>query len=288
MKSSDYVLLFGMLMVCISSLCVYGVGSAEPNAANLKHNAQGILKSRAENKPIREDPNEIARQTLMRKTHELQYTQLLEVHRSYFMAFLQVLAIYLAVMGACLKFVCDSIENMEDPHKNGSRTVLFALITFAVITSTLFLLGLQFGEEDAIERNGHIALVAKLLYIAKPVNTELITNLFAVMAIGAALIVVGWYAIFIRGLKAARKKHRWPLIVGTVILLIYWLVVLLDCWQISYLMILKNLYFVIVIAIVTALTIMCWLVALIGDQQKSLGTICRSLWEQCYAAIRQN
>lgn len=270
-----YALFFLVLILWTTPSYVYGIEPVENKASNSEH--------KAEEKPINNEPNEheedrdnirkdTPKETSSMNTWRLQYTQLLEVHRSYFMAFLQVLAIYLAVMGACLKFVCDSIEKlkngdkkgMKNGDKKGSRTVLFALITFAVLTSSLFLLGLRFGEVDAKERNGQIADVAKPLCIVKPVNTELITRLFAVMAIGTALIVVGWYIIFIRGLMAARKKLRWPLIIETGILLIYWLVVSLGYLQ--------NLYFMILIGIVTPLIIIYWIVRLVQDRQKPLGT----------------
>ncbi len=266
-KMKKYALFFVVLIFWTTPSYVYGIEPVENKASNSEHKAEEKSINNELNEH-EEDRNNIGKdtpkETSLMNTRRLQYTQLLEVHRSYFMAFLQVLAIYLAVMGACLKFVCDSIENMEDPKKKGSRTVLFALITFSVVASGLFLFGLRFGEIDAIERNGQIADVAKLLCIVKPVNTELITRLFAVMAIGTALIVVGWYVIFIRGLMAARKKLRWPLIIETGILLIYWFVVSLGYWQ--------NLYFMILIGIVTPLIIIYWIVRLVQDRQKPLGT----------------
>ena len=265
-KVKKYALVFVVLILWTTPSYVYGIEPVEHKASNSEH--------KAEEKPINNELNEheedrdnirkdTPKETSLMNTRRLQYTQLLEVHRSYFMAFLQVLALYLAVMGACLKFVSDSIEKMKNDDKKGSRTVLFALITFAVLTSGLFLLGLRFGQGDAIERNRQITDVAKLLCI-EPVKTELITRLFITMSIGTALIVLGWYVMFIRGLMAAGKKIRRILIVETLILLIYWLLVSLGHLQ--------KLYFMILIGIVTLLIIIYWVVTLIRDRQKPLET----------------
>jgi len=205
MKTSHYVLLFGMLMVCMIPLCVYGVGSAEPNADNLKHNAQGILKSRAENKAIREDPNEQAKQTLMRKTQELQYTELLAVHRSYFTVFLQVLSIYLAIMGACLKIVSDGITKMKKKPEYASKTVLITLILFSFGVSWLFFAGLLYGLGDATERNRQIVRVAGILEI-EHIRIQILEQVIWTMIVGTGLIIIAWVVMLVRGLMACAQQ----------------------------------------------------------------------------------
>ena len=205
-----YTLVFVMLMIWTIPVCIEGAEQAEPNAFNPTHNSQKNLGSKVKDKPINKDSDEHkedsggiskngTEDTPMIEAQRLQYTQLLEVHRSYFTIYLQVLAIYLAVMGACLNIVPDKIESMKSDG-DGSKTVFFSLIAFAIIASLLFGWGVWFGNVNAGERSGQIASVAKQLKIEQPVNVHLLKKLFLMMFVGTGSIMILWLVVLVRGL----------------------------------------------------------------------------------------
>ncbi len=207
--------IFVMLLIWATQLCAEGAELAEPNISEQKQ--QTTMKGKAEAEPINNDPNvENDKESFIEKIQQVQYTQLLEIHRSYFTVFLQVLSVYLAIMGACLKIVSDSIEKFKDPKENdGSKTVLIALILFSFVVSGFFLQGLHYGRGGANKRNGQIDAIEKNLQIVdeagnpkiKHIGTELLPQVVSAMMIVTRLIIIGWIAMLVRGLMACTKKE---------------------------------------------------------------------------------
>ena len=216
MKTKNCKLVFVMLMVCITPLCVYGAKPAEPNASNPKHNPQKLRKNETEDKSITNAPNvENDKESFIKKIQQMQYTQLLEVHRSYFTVFLQVLSAYLAIMGACLKIVSDSIEKFINPKsEDGSKTVLIVIILFSLVASGLFYKGLEYGQKDANKRNTQIGNIEKDLQIVnvedrpkiKHISGELLSQVISAMSFVTKLIIWIWIVLFVRGLMACAGK----------------------------------------------------------------------------------
>jgi len=140
-----------------------------------------------------------------KETHQLQYAQLLETHRSYFYNLMFAISIYLAVMGACLTVVCKGIVAMKKNRENvvkeynegSSKTILFILIFFAVAVSWLTIICLYFGAEDATRRNQQIEYVAGLIDV-EPINVKLLENLFNWIIIGPVIVISAWYATLFR------------------------------------------------------------------------------------------
>ena len=202
-------------MICAVPLCVYGAEPAEPNASSPKHEQQTILKSKVEAESINNALNvENDQESFIKKIQQLQYTQLLEIHRSYFTALLQVLSIYLAVMGACITIVHEIIRRIKINEKDGSKTVLIALILFSFIVSGLFFAGLLYGRKDANERKGQIFNIEENLQIAgvadelkiKHISVELLQQVILAMSIVTIIIMIGWIVMFVRGLMICAGK----------------------------------------------------------------------------------
>lgn len=202
-------------MICAVPLCVYGAEPAEPNASNPKHEQQTILKSKVEAESINNSLNvENDQESFIKKIQQLQYTQLLEIHRSYFTALLQVLSIYLAVMGACITIAHEIIRRIKINEKDGSKTVLIALILFSFIVSGLFFAGLLYGRKDASERKGQIFNIEENLQIAgvadelkiKHISVELLQQVILAMSIVTVIIMIGWIVMFVRGLIVCAGK----------------------------------------------------------------------------------
>ncbi len=252
MKTKNYMLAFVILMICAVPLCVYGAEPAEPNASNPEHDSKRILKSKVEAEQINNIPNkhkegtshiENDKESLIMKIWQMQYTQLLEVHRSYFTVFLQVLAIYLAVMGACLGIVSDSITKMKRDPKEGSKTVLIILAIFPIVTSYLFFAGLLYGTADAIERNEQIVGIEENMEIVdmagkvkiEHISVKLFQHVILAMSIVTVLIILGWLIIFIRSLMACGKqltKLSITVIIVTGLLIIPWFAVFIQSFTV--------------------------------------------------------
>lgn len=219
--------IFVMLLIWTTQLCAEGASQTEPNTSKPTHNLQENLGSKVKDKPIDKGSDEPEKgtggilkndteDTCITKAWRLQYTQLLEIHRSYFTVFIRVLSVYLAIMGACFKIVSDNIEKFKNPKgKDGSKTVLIVLILFSFVVSGLFYKGLKYGETDAIERNKQIADIEENLQIVdvagkpkiKHIGTELLPQVIFPMIIVTGLIIIGWIAMLVRGLMACTKKE---------------------------------------------------------------------------------
>lgn len=198
--------IFVMLLIWATPLCVKGTETAETNEPNLKHEQQTTQKSKVEVKSTNNGPNvENDQENLTNKLLQLQYSQLLEIHRSYFTIFLQVLSIYLAVMGASLKIVSDSIVKMKTTPKEASKTVLITLVLFSLVASILFVGGVALGNSNAGDRSLQITDIAKELSIV-PINVDLLKELFELMIVGTALIIILWVIMFFRALMACTRK----------------------------------------------------------------------------------
>jgi len=130
-----------------------------------------------------------------------QYRELLEVHRSYFSVFLQTLSIYLIVMGGCAKVIWENWRDKSDlqqPEKRGSAWVLIGLTLFATFVSVLFLMGMHYGEKDAIIRGEQIKVVACSLGL-QPVDVGLFLRVIKLMTFGTWLFIFTWpIALIIR------------------------------------------------------------------------------------------
>ena len=216
--------IFVMLLIWATPLCVKGTETAETNASNPKHEQQTILKSKVEAESINNAPNvENDQESFIKKIQQLQYTQLLEVHRSYFTVFLQVLSIYLAVMGAGITIVNDSIRRIKTNEKDGSKTVIIALILFSFITSGLFFAGLSYGRKDANKRKDQIFNIEKNLrtdakeknlqivdvedkHKIKHISVELFQRVILATRIVTIIIMIGWIFVFVRGLMICAGK----------------------------------------------------------------------------------
>ncbi len=208
--------IFVMLLIWATPLCVKGTEIAETNASKTTHNLQENLESKAKDKPINKDADEHKKEsgsmpkndtedTCMIKAQRLQYTQLLEIHRSYFTIYLQVLAIYMAVMGACIKLVAISIGKIKNKEKDVSKTILFTLTAFALIASFLFGKGIIYGYGNAVSRSSQIVIIASQLGLI-PINVELLQNLFFMMFFGVAAIIILWAIMIIRGIMVCVEK----------------------------------------------------------------------------------
>ncbi|MBW8002205.1 MAG: hypothetical protein FVQ80_09295 [Planctomycetes bacterium] len=207
--------IFVMLLIWTTQLCAEGASQTEPNTSKPTHNLQENLGSKVKDKPIDKGSDEPEKgtggilkndteDTSVIKTLRLQYTQLLEIHRSYFTIFLRVLSTYLAIMGACITIVHESIRKMKKNEKDGSKTVLMTLTVFAFVTSILFLIGLVLGQVDAGVRNKQIINVTNQLGIDL-INVQLLGWLFITMICGTVAIIGVWIAMFIRGIMLCRK-----------------------------------------------------------------------------------
>lgn len=144
------------------------------------------------------------------ETYRLQYTQLLETHRCYLNVLLFTLSLYLAVMSACFTVVCKNIQEMKkkDNSKESSKTLLFILLFFAVAASGLFMMGLYFGEMDAVERTTQINEVAKKDEMRiEPMKVKLLENLFHWLMLGPIMIISLWFAVLLRArMEYAAKR----------------------------------------------------------------------------------
>ncbi len=213
-----------MFLIWTTPLCAKGAEPAEPNTS--KQEQQTILKGKVESESIKNDPNvENDQESFIEKIQQVQYAQLLEVHRSYFTVFIQVLSVYLAIMGACFKIVSDNIEKLKNPKgKDGSKTVLIVLIVFSFVASGLFYKGLKYGETDAIERNKQINTIEKNLktdakekglqindVAGKPkikhIGTELLPQVVFAMMFVTRIIIIGWIVMLVQGLMVCIKKE---------------------------------------------------------------------------------
>jgi hypothetical protein len=158
------------------------------------------------------------------ETYRLQYEQLLETHRVYFGALLFTLSTYLAVMGACLTIVGRYIM------KKGSKTLSFSLILFAVVASGLFMVGLYFGENDAMKRTQQITDVANQKLFIAPVEVKLLEDIFRWIAVGPVFIISLWGAVLFRVImiygreKFLIVRKRLPeIIVSSLIIAVIWI-----------------------------------------------------------------
>lgn len=223
-----YALVFVVLILWTTPSYVYGIEPVENKASNSKNKAEEKLINNEPNEH-KEDRNDIqkdeAKENSIRKTQELQYTQLLEVHRSYFTVFLQVASIYLAVMGACITIVDMNIRKMKLNVKNGSKTVLLVLIFFAILLSIIFRVGVEDGNDDADKRCDQIVSVSKQLNIT-PVNVGLLKKLIVSMCYGSEAIIILWLVLLNRSLMFFNKKQTLVKIMRCVmgVVIIAWIV----------------------------------------------------------------
>ncbi len=223
-----YVLVFVALILWTTPSYVYGIEPVENKASNSKNKAEEKSINNEPNEH-KEDRNDIqrdeAKENSIRKTQELQYTQLLEVHRSYFTVFLQVASIYLAVMGACITIVDMNIRKMKLNVKNGSKTVLLVLIFFAILLSIIFRVGVEDGNDDADKRCDQIVSVSKQLNIT-PVNVGLLKKLIVSMCNGSEAIIIIWFVLLNRSLMFFNKKQTLVKIMRRVmgVVIIAWIV----------------------------------------------------------------
>jgi hypothetical protein len=208
MTTRRHILLFGIVILCATPVGGCRVPSGDPNAGSLEQIPPGAVNSKTENEPIRGDPNEQAEAPDAGKAEswELQYTELLAVHRTYFTVFLQVLSIYLAIMGACLKIVSDFITKMKRDPEKASKTVLILLILFSFGVSGLFFAGLVYGLRDATERRLQIEHVGDILEIDH-IRVNILEQVIWIMIIGTALIGIAWIVMFVRALTACAQQR---------------------------------------------------------------------------------
>lgn len=158
------------------------VGAKKEDHRRFKKQSGGAEESGES--PTKEKPEE----TLEIKLQQLQYSQLLEVHRSYFTAFLQTLSIYLAIMGACAKFWYDSVK---DKNIKNVRSIFCALAIFSFLASLLFFAGMLCGEADARAREHHIATAATQLQI-QPIKATLLRHTIYIMMFGTGGFIAFW------------------------------------------------------------------------------------------------
>jgi hypothetical protein len=166
-----------------------------------------IKKGREVNCEKKGNPEEKDKESNEIKAAEMQYSQLLEVHRSYFIVFLEVLALYLAVTGASANVVYKNMKKLGNPEVKDSKVVFVGMIGFGLVVSILFLIGVMLGRDDALLRNCHIKTVAKLLNI-DAINTGLLEDLFYCMSIGTSVIIAGWLFVLCYGLCKSQRKDK--------------------------------------------------------------------------------
>lgn len=198
---------FVMLILWTTPAYVYGISRMENKASNSKQKGEenSINNEPNEHKEDRTDiQKDEAKENALRETRKLQYAQLLEVHRTYFTVFLQVTSIYIAVMGACISIVEIHIRKMKIDERDGSKTVLLALVLFAILLSIIFRYGARYGNNDADKRRDQIVTVSKQLNIT-PVNVGLLKQLIVMMSRSSEVLIMLWFVLLNRSLMFFKK-----------------------------------------------------------------------------------